>query len=216
MASTSTTMENDEYKMTEMDDEIVNLLKIVEIILYILGSNEKSRVLRELESNLMDIDQSNDIAGVLMTVFTCLRQEINDPTGHLKCKSYTATIMDKDISIASIVDAVKERKIELNFMVATPIVDLMTLFKSCFDEVRTGVTRFKIRENVAKRSIKRDSQGKPIGRKDKSKEFTQNITQCGLNNHHIPLLEGITFGPERRTGVIRSLGPLAQAIMLVM
>lgn len=46
--------------------------------------------------------------------------------------------------------------------------------------------------------------------------MTQSISQYGLVNHHIPLLQGITLAPERRTGVIRSLGPLTQAILLVM
>lgn len=50
----------------------------------------------------------------------------------------------------------------------------------------------------------------------KQQENTQNITQYGLTNQHICLLQGITLAPERRTGVIRSLGPLTQALLLVM
>lgn len=100
-------------------------------------------------------------------------------------------------------------------MIATPIVELMTLFKAFFDEVRTGVTRFKVRASVAKKTVKRDSSGRPMGWKE-DKDFTQSISQYGLVNHHISLLQGITLAPERRTGIVRSLGPLTQAILLIM
>lgn len=83
----------------------------------------------------------------------------------------------------------------------------MTLFKAFFDEVRTGVTRFTVRTSVAKRTAKRDSEGKPVAWNIGSKEMTQNISRYGLINHHVPLLQGMTLAPERRTGVVRSLGP---------
>lgn len=44
-------------------------------------------------------------------------------------------------------------------------------------------------------------------------EASHSISQYGLVTHHVQLLQGITIAPERRTGVIRSLGPLTQAIL---
>lgn len=100
-------------------------------------------------------------------------------------------------------------------MVATPIVELLTLFRSFFDEVRTGVTRFKVRSSVAKRGYKRDATGKIIITA-KGQENTQSISQYGLTNQHVCLLQGVTLAPERRTGVLRSLGPMTQALLMVM
>ncbi|CAF4946724.1 unnamed protein product [Pieris macdunnoughi] len=87
--------------------------------------------------------------------------------------------------------------------------------RSFFDEVRTGVTRFRVRESVAKRGMKRNKDGKSVPTSQRQ-ENTQNISQYGLTNQHIALLQGITLAPERRTGILRSLGPLTQAILLLM
>lgn len=75
----------------------------------------------------------------------------------MRYKSYIATIDGVEVSIQSIIEDIKKANIELNFLVATPIVELMTLYKAMFDEVRTGVTRFRVRSSVAKRGVKRDS-----------------------------------------------------------
>lgn len=63
-------------------------------------------------------------------------------------------------------------------------------------------------------TVKRDSKGKAVGWQPNEKDLTHSISQYGLVNHHIPLLQGVTLAPERRTGIIRSLGPLTQAILL--
>lgn len=94
-------------------------------------------------------------------------------------------------------------------------MEIVTLFRSFYDEVRTGVTRFRVRESVAKRGAKRDKDGKVITL-TRAQENAHNISQYGLTNQHISLLQGITLAPERRTGILRSIGPLAQAILLIM
>lgn len=58
-----------------------------------------------------------------MTVFTCLRKELNDPAGHTKYKEFVAKAHGIDISIAAVVDKIKQKHIEINFMIATPIVE---------------------------------------------------------------------------------------------
>ncbi|KAL3286947.1 hypothetical protein HHI36_001433 [Cryptolaemus montrouzieri] len=87
---------------------------------------------------------------------------------------------------------------------------MLTAFKCMFDEVRTGVTTFQYKK--ASQAGKKRTHAGQILRK---KEDRLNITEYGLNNQHIPLLKGITLPPERRNGLIRSVGPLAQAIFLV-
>ena len=49
----------------------------------------------------------------------------------------------------------------------------------------------------------------------KPRQKTRNLSEYGLNNQQVPLLQGITFPPERRPGVLKSLGPLAQAIFSI-
>lgn len=216
-AGPSAPMEVEEAKKNEeRDNEIKKLFQIVDIIIDRTGGEISRNIRAELLNYKIDIETSDEISGVLITVFTCLRKEENDKAGHLRYGGYIANVSGAQISIQSVVEEIKKRNIAINFLVATPIVELMTLFKAFFDEVRTGVTRFRVRASVVKRGVNRDSRDKPIGAKMEGKDVTQSIAQYGLNNHHIPLLQGITLAPERRTGVIRSLGPMTQAILLCM
>lgn len=134
----------------------------MDIIIDELGPAASAEIKNDLSNSVIDIDLSDEISGVLMTVFTCLRKEENDTAGHNRYKAYTAKISGITVSIQSIIEKIKKLKIELNFLVATPIVEIMTLFKAFFDEVRTGVTRFKVRASIAKRAAKRDAEGKLI------------------------------------------------------
>lgn len=54
------------------------------------------------------------------------------------------------------------------------------------------------------------------GSNETQKAFLCDISQDGLVNHHIPVLQGVTLSPEGRTGIIRSLGLFTQAILMVM
>lgn len=206
---------NDPNPTAQRDIEIQKLVEITTIIFEMLPAAKRTALVDNIKAGNIDIDLSDEAAGILMTVFTCLRKEQGHQEGHLKYKGYSATLHGETIQIADVLEKVKNKGIILDFMVATPIVELMTLFKAFFDEVRTGVTKFKVRSSVLKRAVKRSSTGQVMGRQD-IKESTQNITQYGLTNQHIPLLQGITLAPERRTGVVRSLGPLAQCILLIM
>lgn len=160
MAGPSARMEIEESKAREeRDEEIKKLFMVMEIIIDKVGAINKSKIGKDLEIFNVDLDTSDEIAGVLMTVFTCLRKEEYDPIGYKKYLDYMAKVRGVDISIQSVVEDVKNKSIKLNFLVATPIVELLTLFKSFFDEVRTGVTRFRVRSSMAKKSVKRDSSG---------------------------------------------------------
>lgn len=41
------------------------------------------------------------------------------------------------------------------------------------------------------------------------------ITSYGLSNAHITLCAGITYNPERRSGMLKTLGPMTLSIMLI-
>lgn len=191
------------------DAEISKLIKITYLILGEIAPTEQTQVLDELSGKIIDIDLSNEVSGVLIIVFTCLRTEENDKSDHVKYLAYKATIKGGEISIKSIVDKIKAERIQIDFLVATPIVESMTLFKAYFDEVRTGLTRFRVRA-----ARKRTSDGRALPG-DKNRDHTRYFYQYGLCTHHIPLLQGVTLAPERRTRVVRSLGPLTQAILVV-
>lgn len=208
-------METDEDVLKDRDLEINKLIKIINIIINELGEANSTIIDLEMKAYVIDLDLSDEISGFLMTVFTCLRKEENDKPGHLRFLAYTAKIGDTDITVKAVVEKVKAQNIKIDFLICTPIVELITLFRSFYDEVRTGVTRFRVRESVAKRGVKRTKEGKLVPT-NRQQENTQNISQYGLTNQHISLLQGVTLAPERRTGVLRSLGPLAQAILLVM
>ncbi|KAJ8714285.1 hypothetical protein PYW08_007905 [Mythimna loreyi] len=208
-------MEVEENIVRERHLETNKLIRIVNIIINKLGADKVRAIKEENSKFIVDIDLSDELSGFLMTVFTCLRKEENDKPGHLRFLEYSAKIDGLDISVKTVVEKIKAEKIEINFLICTPIVDIITLFRSFYDEVRTGVTRFRVRESMARRGVKRTREGKLIPT-NKVQENTQNISQYGLTNQHISLLQGITLAPERRTEVLRSLGPLAQAILLIM
>lgn len=108
-----------------------------------------STIIEDMKIGVINIEISDEIAGVLMTLFTCLHKEENDPVWHQKYKGFTAKIDRVDISIQSLVEDVNKAGIRLNCLVATPIVDIMTLFKAFFNEVSI-------------KSTKRDATGRAI------------------------------------------------------
>lgn len=101
--------------------------------------------------------------------------------------AYTTKISEVEISVKSIVEKVKAAEIKLNFMIATPIVEIITIFKAFFDEVRTGVTRFKVRSSVAKRGFKRDKSGKVIITNTTVREHPEYITVRLNKPKYMPL-----------------------------
>lgn len=208
-------METEVTPNKERDDEIDKLIKIITLIVNEMGEQKTSIINDLMAKAIYDLDISDELSGFLMTVFTCLRKQENDDAGHQRFLGYVAKVDGVEISVKTIVENIKKDGIKLNFLVATPIVELLTLFRAFFDEVRTGVTRFKVRESVAKKGLKRDKSGKVLP-SSKGEDRTQSMTQYGLCNQHICLMQGITLAPERRTGIIRSLGPMTQAILMVM
>ena len=96
---------------------------------------------------------------------------------------------------ASLLSEIIKRKVceGVDFKTAQPIVDMLTAFKMVYDEARVSASKFYVREGGIK------------------KEKTLN--SYGLSNVHLPVLSGSTFKPERRTGLMHSLGPLTLALI---
>lgn len=110
----------------------------MEIIIDELGGEKVKEIREWMEKYIIDIDLSDEIAVFVMTVFTCLRKEEYDQPGHLRFLEYNAKIGGIDISVKGVVEKIKSRAIKLNFLICTPIVEIITLFRSFYDEVRTG------------------------------------------------------------------------------
>uniref|UniRef100_A0A6M2DEG6 Uncharacterized protein n=1 Tax=Xenopsylla cheopis TaxID=163159 RepID=A0A6M2DEG6_XENCH len=210
-----TSEKKEELRVQAVDD----LMKIYDLIVGKLPDDKKpSR--ENMDGVIINVDISNQISRVLATVYTFLRKSDakNTSNSSEKYKQYKAEIEGTTIQIEELAKLIVNSGIKLNFLVATPLMNLITNFKCCFDEVRTGVTKFPVKidtkQPTKKRKLNAASTSSASSSK-KEKTDSRNISDYGLSNHHIPLLQGITFPPERRTGLLRSLGPLTQAILLV-
>lgn len=154
-------------------------------------------------SPVIDLDASNAIAGGFATVFRYLRKKENKDSGVTE-KWGHFKITNKNGGEQSVEDTVAgwQPNEKFDFKVATPMANFITAFKLAFDEARSGVTKFAVRETG------RGSKGKKKGR-----ENTRSLADFGFNSEHIPLLEGATYPPERRTGLLRGLGPGTLAVI---
>lgn len=207
-------MEVDRNEITKKNEQIGIIFQLYDLIVSKLPTNAKG--FEKIDQNdVIDLDISDQISGVLFTVYTLLRRTQNSADfGNDKYRAYTAKIGETDINIAAIATEFKALNLQLDWMMATPIVNLLTAFKGFFDEVRTGVTKFQVRGDIATK-IKR-ARTNTSGRI----ELTPNdrnvgLAYYGLTNQHIPLLQGITLPPERKTGLLKSLGPMTQCVMLI-
>lgn len=153
--------------------------------------------------NIICIDLSDKISGVLFTVFTAMRKSlIVDVTKRGKAHTDdNISINGKNHEVHIIVTAVNERlrNNKIDFTVATPLMNLMTSFMTLslsWNEIRTSCSKFQVR-------------GRPAG-----KGLTD-ISPVQLSKIHVPFLRGVTYKPERRSGMIKNMGSLALGVNLV-
>lgn len=201
-------MDVDKHKFDARDKQLDLLFKIYSLIDDKLPIGIKG--LNKINDNslILDVDVSNQIAGFFSTLFTYLRKKKNSSDSATKYEEYTTTISGHNFKVKDVAAEVLQLGTEIDFMIATPIMNVITCFKPMFDEVRTGVTRFSLKGDKKK---KRSSQG-TSDNSQKGSNAKHSISAYGLNNNHIPLLQGITLPPERRTGLLKSIGPLALAL----
>lgn len=184
-----------EFNPEERDSALTWIIKFVNLIAIGLGIR--------LDEDVIDLDESNLLAGAVATCYSYLRRTKNN--SHDSAKRYgDYEVKGKDKATFVTSELVKTFKDPFDASVVTPIINMVTSFKLQMDEVRMGVTRFAVNT----RGQKRDKNGK-------KKDNMRGLADYGLSSHHIPLLEGITFPPERRTGLARGMGPLALAICAI-
>lgn len=116
-AGTSSIEVAKETKPDERDKDIIKLFEICNVIKSKLDATTVAKVGKEISDEIIDVDFSDELAGILMTVFTCLRKEGNDPIGHQKYKTFTAVLKGVDISIQSLVEDIKAKGITINFII---------------------------------------------------------------------------------------------------
>lgn len=119
----------------------------------------------------------------MATVFTLLRKSDNQHSSgtESKYKGFVAKIANAEIKMEELQTEIETKGININFVTATPIMKLITCFKCAFDEVRTAVTKFPIREE-AKSGTKRTASGAAT---TNGKTY-KNLTDYGLTNQIFP------------------------------
>lgn len=96
---------------------------------------------------MIDIDKSNEISGILSTLYAHMRKMANTNAGS-RGNDYgenVAKIGTRSHSIATLFTEYKKVAgyKQFDFIIATPIVDLLTAFKMSYDEVRLSCSKFK-------------------------------------------------------------------------
>lgn len=112
-----------------------------------------------------------------------------DKTVSDKFLNYSIEKLDGSKGQVKVKDIMDEFEYQFGYQIATPLVNMLTCCKLEYNEVRLGVTKFRTLDSKRQQARTKDSDTRDKG-----------IAEFGLNTQHIPLLEGITFPPERRTG----------------
>jgi hypothetical protein len=211
MATTSKRMRMEDVDMVDVStpkDKHDPKLRAKEMKLLFLLADAIATKIGVTYDAVIDIENSNLVSGILSSVFTFLRKRAN-----LVAKERQAGVAEleteyerKAITFGVTTTNVKDfamsliegtEKYEFNYMIATPLMNMVTSFKLVWTEARLGTSKF---------SKGKDLNGKPI---------KVDIKTYGLNATHLPWLTGITYPPERRTGLMKCLGALTLAINLV-
>lgn len=172
---------------------------INELVFYLVKKFENEDPEAFVSDAKIDVDRSNAYAGILATMYLSMRKSANTDEAK-RGKDYrgqTCDFKQGHFSVGVLCDEFKAimtaRQLKWDFQLATPLVDVLTAFKMSWDEARMSSAKISL--------VKR---GQPI---------KKGIKSFGLSNCHLPLLTGLTYKPERRAGLMRTLGPLTLAIL---
>lgn len=182
------------YSSTRRNEQIDNLVLIVDLLIHEFGVNGGPEGF--YGNNIIDLDISNEIAGIFNTMWNMYRKSVNpnNAGNALVVRSFTiGTVTHDSTSLLTKIKALGFAK-PIDLKICQPLVDMLTAFKMVYDECRVSTAKFSVRED-----------GKKV---DKS------LSNYGLSNVHLPVLTGATYKPERRTGLMHSLGPITLAILL--
>lgn len=174
------------------DAEILKIRHLVDFIC-------KKFFLVDFKNVAYTFENNTILSGFVFTTYSYMRRSNNASNQSAgKYGDYIQTHGGVTSTVRALAtDYAKTRGFEaFDFRTATPLVAMLTSLPSSFTEVHMGMTKVPGKNKVG------NERGK-------------NITAYGLNNAHIPLLHGVTFPPERRTSLLRGLGPMTLAIMLI-
>lgn len=158
------------------------------------------------ETPKLDLNVSNHCAGILFSVYSFMRKKANNNQGfnaehgkrivHVPGETNTTTI---DALVTKFTTENPSFIVDKDlFRVATPIMNMLTAFKLSVDESRLSCSKFTTKKAT-----------------DTSDAVYCDIKDFGLNRSHIAQCRGITFPPERRTGLLRCMGVGTLLIYLV-
>lgn len=123
----ATAMEIEQNFFVERYAELVKFVALIDIIM------KKAGIVEETDS--FNLDTSDEIAGIVSTVFTGLRKSAKTKKIDDKFLKYQAPIGGALIGLEDIFSEFATAEHEFDFKVATPIMNLITGFKLFFDEV---------------------------------------------------------------------------------
>lgn len=153
----------------------------------------------------VNIGNSHNVSGVLATLFNYYRRSANPNNQTEAAKKEIREKFEKfqakmsggpetivQISQNPIISGIFK---EMNYMIATPIMNMLTCFRLQYSEARIGCHIKNTKEN-------KNTAG------NRMKDF-------GLSGVHAVGLIGITYPPERASGLLKCMGPLTLAIKLI-
>lgn len=145
----------------------------------------------------LDLDADAKMTGAMATLNNVLKKKANggDVSGLEIAKMEISTNNSCTIKDAMDQFQILNGSQDVKFDVVVPVVNMCTSFKAVKDEVRMGCNQL-----ITKKG---------------QKKIPVNISKYGLSAHHTPYLKLATITPERRTGLMKCVGPLAHMINLL-
>lgn len=185
-------------KTYEPETRAAALKMINDLVFYLINVVEGISATDELMNKNINIDRSNAYAGFVSVFYTHMRKMSNE-NQTTRGKTYEQKefrVLGQTLKLNEVLESYNKtmNNAKCDFKVATPLVDLLCAFKMSYDELRMSTAKFTVRIDE-----------KPV---------QVSLSQYGLSNCHLPLMNGLTYKPERRTGLLRTLGPLSLSIIL--
>lgn len=152
------------------------------------------------EALFYDLDFSGRLEGAVSTLHNQLRKEASgnamDSTKFATLTAQLSGVHQANMGIAYTYFTTNVKpNLNIDYMTICPILNMLTSFKLVKDEVRIGVTQIIPRKGM--------------------KNKTVSVGTYGLSAQHAPYLKLVTLKPERRSGLMMCIGPLAHCISLL-
>jgi len=133
------------------------------------------------------------ISGILFTWFQYRRRlsNPNQTANHQRYATYAHKIGHKSLTGAELDTLIASRVTGLDITIMTPLICFLTTLPAALSEVTMGIHKFITKVGERK------------------------LADYGLQTNHCVLMHGAGFKPERKSGMIKSLGPLSLLVCLI-